>query len=96
VLERLHRARGTAGGQHGFGQPRADVDLTPAARGAEFIEAQPGHHPHQERLRIAHTIGGDPPPIGVLEDVLGLAGRAEHPVRHREQPVPHSLERPGR
>jgi hypothetical protein len=70
-----------------LGQPRAGVLLAPGAAGAEHVEADATHHRRQPAAEVDERVG-----VGaaqaeprLLHRVLGLADRAEHPVRDRVQ-----------
>src|SRR6185437_13828498 len=68
----------------------------PSNRGrAQLVQAQPGDHGREEAGRIGHGRGvlRDPPYIGVLDRVLGVVDRAEHPVGDGVQQRPVLEER---
>jgi len=78
------------GGEQRLGQPLTDVLLTPPGGRAQPVKGLAGHHPHQERARVAYRgarVATDRvrPQPGVLHDVLGVGGRAEHLVGDGEE-----------
>ena len=91
VVERPER---TVRGEHRLGQPRPDVDLPPGAGRVQRGQAEVGDHADQERLRRpdGRPVDGLPAQPGVLQDVLGVGGRPEHPVGDPEQPRAQGLE----
>ena len=89
-------ARRPCAGQQRFGQPLADVGLAAGPRRAQVVDAQPGGHRGQERLRrvdrarpaARHRLRPVVAQEGLLDDVLRLADAAEHPVGDREHQRP--------
>ena len=77
-----------------LGQPRARVLLAPRAAGAEHVEADAPHHRRQPAAEVGDRgrVGAAQAEPGFLHRVLGLADRAEHPVRHGIQVRPEPLE----
>ena len=75
---------------HGLGQPLPDVGLAPGSGRAQLVDRQASGH----RGRIGPRRGDLLPLLdrvvdpqqGLLDDVLGLADAAEHPVSDRECP----------
>ena len=67
---------------HRLGKPRADIDLAPAPRRLELVEAEPRHGAAQEGLGLAHraAVGAHPADERLLHHVLGVGDRAEHAV----------------
>jgi hypothetical protein len=56
-------------------------------RGFELVEAKPGHDPTQERLRLAYLVAIDIEPAQerLLDHVLGVRDRTQHPVGNTDQ-----------
>ena len=79
-------------GQERFGQPLADVLLAADARGPEVVDAEACHDRREVRLRrldlLAAGLGAMDAEEGLLDDVLGLADAADHPVGDREHQRP--------
>jgi hypothetical protein len=77
-----------------LGQPCLERVLAPRLALAQHVQADPGHHrgqPAAEVLDAAGVSAADAQP-GLLQGVVGLADRAEHPVGHGPQPGPVLLE----
>ena len=74
-------------GEQRLGQPLADVVLAPAGQGAQPVERLAGDDPDQVGARVAHlgVVDVRPPQPGLLDDVLGVGGRAEHLVGDGEE-----------
>jgi len=78
-----------------FGQPGADVRLAPYPRRAQVADGQPGGDRGQVRLgrgeddAVAERAGE--PQERLLDDVLGVADAAGHPVGDREHQRPEIL-----
>jgi hypothetical protein len=68
--------------------------LAPRLAGAQNVQAHPGDHGRQPAGEVLHLGGVGPvePQPRLLDRVIGLAERPEHPVRHRAQPRPVLLE----
>ncbi len=93
ALQRAERA-GRGMGEHRLGEPRPGVQLAAGTGGGELVDAEVRHdlgQPGGGRTDDG-AVGRAPPQIRVLDDVLGLARRTEHPVREREQPGPVRFE----
>jgi hypothetical protein len=75
-------------------QPRADVVLAARAARAQHVEADARHDRGQPAAEVRHAVGlrALHPEPRLLDGVLGLTGRAEHPVRHCEQVAAMALE----
>ena len=68
--------------------------LAPRLAGAQHVQAHPCHHRGQPPGKVldAAGVGATDAQPGVLNGVIGLAERAEHPVGHRPQTGPVLLE----
>jgi hypothetical protein len=77
-------------------QPLAHVFLAPGARGAQFVDRQPGGHGGHERARRCDLLAGLQCTMHAqqrfLDHVLCLGDAAEHPVGDRERDRPQLLE----
>ena len=84
-------------GEQRLGQPRADVGLLAAAERAQPGQRLAGGDPDQVRPLVPDDgeIDARPPQPGLLQDVLGVGGRAEHLVGDGEQQVAVGDERLG-
>jgi len=79
----------------GFGKPGTDIGFALVPRGFQLIEAEPGHDPAQECLRLAHraAVGLHPADEGLLQNVLRIGQGAEHAVGDALQLRPQRVER---
>ena len=84
-------------GEQRLGQPGADVGLLAPAERAQPGQRLAGGDPDQVGTLIPHgaEIDARPPQPGLLQDVLGVGGRAEHLVGDGEQQVAVGDERLG-
>jgi hypothetical protein len=75
-------------------QPRADVVLAARAARAQHVEADARDDRRQPAAEVRDAVGmrALQPEPGLLDGVLGLTGRAEHPVRDCEQVAAVALE----
>jgi hypothetical protein len=64
---------------------RVDRLLAPAASRAQGVQAHPRDHPRQPRANVLNAVdaGAAHAQPGVLDRIVGLGERAEHPVGHR-------------
>ena len=95
--EHRHRYRfggGDVVGGIGFGQdrlrkPRSHIGFALMPGGTQALHRQVRHYPGKIRLRLRHlgTIVRRPLEPRVLNDVLGVRGRAEDPIGDREEQV---------
>ena len=78
-----------------FGQPRTWILHASPLGAAQMVDAQPRDDGREIRARGADVgvLVLTRPEPRVLEDILGFAGAAEHPVRNREQQRSMRLER---
>ena len=87
-LGHLRRA-GVRGSEQRLRQPRPDVGLAFHARGPQFVDRKAGDDGCQERLRRRDLLAGAARALeaqkSLLNEVLGVADAAEHPVGDREQ-----------
>jgi hypothetical protein len=67
-----------------LGQPVADIALAPHPRRAQDVDGQPRRGRRQPRLGVVHVVGVMQAQQRLLDDVLGLGHRSEHPVGHGE------------
>ena len=77
-----------------IGEPSGERLLPPGLARAQHVQAHPtdnGRQPGAEVLD-ATGVGAAEAKPGFLDGVVGLAQRAEHPVRHRAQLRPGGLE----
>jgi hypothetical protein len=75
------------------GQVHGEWLLAPVVAGTQHVQADAGHdhcQPPAEVLDVFGTRSAQPQP-GVLNRIVGLAERAEHPVGHRAQARPVKL-----
>jgi hypothetical protein len=84
-------------GQQRFGQPGADVGLLAAADRPQPGQRLAGGDPDQVGALVTDRVEVDAGPAqpGLLQDVFGVSGRAEHLVGDGEQQVPVGDERLG-
>jgi len=68
-------------------QPRADIGLAPAPDRLELVQAQARDHPAQKCSRFAHRVSIDVEPAqeGVLDHVLRVRDRAQHPIGNADK-----------
>jgi hypothetical protein len=61
--------------------------LAACLAGTQGIQAHPGHDGGQPAAQVVHPGAAGPahPQPGFLHGVVGVGGRAEHPVGHRPQ-----------
>jgi hypothetical protein len=89
VLRALVRGllRRILGLQHGFGEPRTDVELAPVPGRLQVVQAEPGRGLEQPGAghRDAAAVGGVPAQEHVLRDVLGRREGARHAVGEPDQ-----------
>ena len=85
------------GGDHRVRHVRVERFLVPGHPGPQHVQADAGHHGGQPRAQVLH-LGARPvqPQPGLLDGVVGLAQRAEHPVGHGAQVRAVRLELSGR
>ena len=79
---------GTVGAAHDrVGHVRVQRLLAPRAARAQHVQAHPGDDRRQPTAQVldAAGVGAAQPQPGLLDGVLGLGQRAEHPVGHRPQ-----------
>jgi hypothetical protein len=95
LLVRLERPLGA---DHGIGEAQAQGLLAPPGPGAQHVQADAGHHRCQPSAEVADLVRSGPAEAqpGVLDGVVGVAERAEHPVGHRPQAGPVLLEAVGK
>jgi hypothetical protein len=76
------------------GHAQVEGLLAPGPAAAEHVQAHPGHHRGQPAAQVLDPagVGAAEPQPGLLDGVVGLAERAEHPVGHRPQAGPLLLE----
>ena len=81
-------------GVDGFRQPGADVRLPARVGRLQDVDRQAGGDRRKERSRLedALAVGGLPADPDLLEDVLRIRDRAEHPVGDAEQSTATLLE----
>ena len=77
---------------HGLRHPLADVALPPDPRRPEHVEADPARDLGQPGARCLDGLAllrwhGEPADVGLLDDVLGVGHRAEHPIGDSDQPA---------
>ena len=72
-------------------------NLLSALPDPEHVEAHPGHHRRKPSAEVVDGggVGAAEAQPRLLDGVVGLLGRAEHPQRHRPQVGPLALELPG-
>ena len=77
-----------AAGQDGFGQPLADVGLAARAGRGELVEAEIRDDLREVGGWFAHRpmVDGLPPQPGILQHLVSLGRRPEHPVGDPEHP----------
>jgi hypothetical protein len=80
-----------------LGQMRAQRLLAARSARAQHVERHPGDDGRQPRAQVLDLVGLRPAEAqpGLLDGVVGLAGRAEHPVGHRAQVATVGLEAVG-
>ena len=80
-----------------LGRQRPSQLLPPGPAGLQHVQADPGHDRSQPPGRILHltTVGTADPQPRLLQRVLGITARSEHPVGQRHQPARLKLT-PGR
>jgi hypothetical protein len=77
-----------------LGQLGTEEVLAPGAAIAEHVQRHPADHRGQPAAQVLHAAGAgaaEPQPR-LLDGVVGLGGRAQHPVGHRPQMRPVLLE----
>jgi hypothetical protein len=81
-------------GDHGLGQPCADVVFAPVTGRLHAIEAEARDHACEVGARLRDRGAADvaPPQERILDDVLGLRDRAEHAIGQSRQERPMRLE----
>jgi len=81
-----------------FRQPGPDIGLAPAPRGFQVVEAKARHDAAQKRFRLAYriSIGIEPAEERLLDDILRVRDRSEHPVRDAHQSWPQGVKRGSR
>jgi len=85
---------GVVGAQDRLGQPRAGVLLGTGATRSKRVEADPADDGRQPAAEVVDPfgVGAAQPQPGLLDGVLGLGHRAEHPIGDRTQVGPVTLE----
>ena len=65
-----------------LGQPRTDVCLVPRVRGAQLVQAEAADHHHEPAAQVVDLLEINLQHAGecLLDDVLGIADAAQHPV----------------
>jgi hypothetical protein len=69
------------------GQVRGERILPPASAGAQRVQAFPGNDGGQPSAEVADLLRVGPAQLepGLLNSVVRVSHRAEHPIRHRPQ-----------
>ncbi len=94
-IPRIRRPRAPRPPPSGSGQPGAHVGLAAHAGRAQDVDRQPRRDRRHERpLVLDDTVDRRAADVGLLDDVLRLGDRAEHPVGDREEQFAH-LSQPG-
>jgi hypothetical protein len=77
-----------------LGQAAAGVVLAAGAAGAQHVQRHARHHRRQPAGQVDDRLGVGPvePQPGLLHGIVGVADRAQHPVRHGAQARAVALE----
>jgi hypothetical protein len=73
------------GGDDRVWQVRFEGVLAAVSAGAQHVQALPGHHGGQPAAEVVDLfrVGVAQPQPGVLDGVVGLGQRTQHPIGHR-------------
>jgi len=93
--DRVGERRLVLGGGHGHRVGgRVGRDFPLRGPGAQHVQADPCHHRGQPAAEVAHRagVGAAEPQPRLLDGVVGLVARPQHPQRDRPEVLPMGLE----